>query len=83
MELDGDRRRPDMVDDEPEDAGIPGTNGDRGELHGGEGKLEEEIAEWETACSSWTTTNGLQRISGRSPGRVKVRGELGLCLGLF
>jgi hypothetical protein len=41
MELDGDRRRPEVVHDEIEDAGVPGTNGERGELHGGEVKLNK------------------------------------------
>jgi hypothetical protein len=32
MELDGDLRRPDVVDDELEDAGVPGTKKGKGEL---------------------------------------------------
>jgi hypothetical protein len=41
MELDGDLRRPDAVDDGLEDAGVPGTNGERGELQERVGKLKE------------------------------------------
>jgi hypothetical protein len=52
-----------VVDDELEDAGVPGTNGERGELHGGEVKLKKVRQRWEAVCSSLTTMSSLQRIS--------------------
>jgi hypothetical protein len=63
MEIDGDQQRPDVVDDELEDAGVPGTNGEQGELHGGEVKLKKVRQRWEAVCSSLTMTSSLQRIS--------------------